>query len=91
MKVKAGLIADAAIPTSLPPYSASGLECLCDSVSVFTTKTSGVQQQIQGASVVFVGHFNLVPHLFCPSPTSQVAADVFPSQLQRSDIGGWLQ
>lgn len=30
------------------------------SVSVFTTKTSGVQHQIQDALVVFVDHFNLV-------------------------------
>jgi hypothetical protein len=58
-KVKAGLQADATIPTSLLFLLVAGLGCLCGSVSVFTTKTSGVQHQIQDALVVFVDHFNL--------------------------------
>ena len=39
---------------------AAGLGCLCGSVSVFTTKTSGVQHQIQDDLVVFVDHLNVV-------------------------------
>jgi hypothetical protein len=36
---------------------------LCGSVSVFTTKTEGVQHQIQDALVVFVDQLNLAPFL----------------------------
>lgn len=45
------------------------------SVSVFTTKTSGVQHEIQDVFAVFVGHFNLAhwplflfPFLYFPFP-----------------------
>ena len=50
-KVKAALQEDATIPTSLLFSLFAGLGCLCGSVSVFTTKTSGVQHQIQDALV----------------------------------------
>jgi len=43
------------------------------SVSVFTTKTLGVQHQIQDALVVFVDHFNLVYISFVLFSVSLVA------------------
>jgi hypothetical protein len=53
------------IPTSFAMSMVAGLGCLCALSSVFTTKTSGVQHQIQDALVVFVGQLNLVLLLFC--------------------------
>lgn len=38
------------------------------SVSVFTTKTSGVQHEIQDVFAVFVGHFNLAHWPLFPFP-----------------------
>lgn len=63
-KVKAGLLAQTTIPTSSVEAVVAGLGCLCALSSVFTTKTSGVQHQIQDALVVFVDHFNLATSLF---------------------------
>jgi bacteriorhodopsin len=64
-KVKAGPNVKLTILTSSAlRVLVAGLGCLCGSVSVFTTKTSGVQHQIQDALVVFVDQLNLVHFLF---------------------------
>lgn len=61
-KVKAGPYVELTIITSSALHIlVAGLGFLCGSVSVFTTKTLGVQHQIQDALVVFVVQLNLVP------------------------------
>lgn len=65
-KVKAGPRAAATITTSFADASGRRAWVSVCSVSVFATKTSGVQHQIQDALVVFVDHFNLV-HISFPS------------------------
>jgi hypothetical protein len=60
------------------------------SVSVFTTKTSGVQHQIQDALVVFVGQLNLVLHLFLSCHTSLVAAEALRLVGKYHSAGAYL-
>lgn len=51
----------------VPMLVVAGLGYLCALSSVFATKTSGVQHQIQDALVVFVDQLNLSLHLFIVS------------------------
>ena len=77
------------IPTSSAMLEDAGLGCLCALFCVFTTKTSGVQHQIQDALVVFVDHFNLVPLLLCQSSTCQLICFVCSVSIHLGQRSSW--